>query len=95
MPQDQNTGGFYLALIKKNKHVNFHPNKSSEPQKETAEEEEKKLEEKETQKVKLNESLKLKKPDNLLSEYYPFAETHKEKWEAIKEMYGFDDVSLY
>lgn len=65
--------------------------------------------EKDAQKVKLNDGEvvatsgltaapaqgdKKKKERNIKSEYYPLPAKHEDVWQAVKEMYGLNEVSV-
>lgn len=107
MPEDQNTGGFYVALLRKNDHIRF--NKNEQKPEEASEE-------KQMQKTKLNEGgvsgvvqqedkieekKQFDKPDKHKKggfrvpkmDYLPFSEKYPDAWVAIRELYGFDDVA--
>ena len=101
MPQDMNTGGFYVALLRKNKKVGFSKRNPQDGQMDADEDE---IEEKNNQKVKLNDGQiapaghqkpEKKKPSrvprDVKCEYYPFSEKNKELWKSIKEMYGLEE----
>lgn len=108
MPEDQNTGGFYVALLKKNDHVRF--NKNEQKTEESGDE-------KVMQKVKLNEGgasevvqgeekieetklvekpVKHKKGGYRIPkmDYLPFSDKYPDAWAAIRDLYGFDEVIL-
>lgn len=110
MPEDQNTGGFYVALLRKNAYVTLKKEENK-----IAEEQVKDIaEEKETTKVKLNDGtsvgitpetpqpqiikIEKKKREGGYAvpkmDYTPFAKKFPEAWNAVKEMYGFEDVIL-
>ena len=108
MPEDQDTGGFYVALFKKNAHIAFR--KAEEPQAEGDEQ-------KSMQKTKLNDGtshsgsiddqtmiapdknapIKIEKEKKggyrvPKVDYLPFTEKYMKEWEAIRDLYGFEDV---
>lgn len=112
MPEDQNTGGFYVALLKKNGQVRFGKGEAK-----TAEE---MAEDKQMQKIKLNDggsnadiqgpvegeeteiappqTIKIEKTGKIRgfkipkADYLPFSEKYNDAWQAIRELYGFDEV---
>lgn len=110
MPEDQDTGGFYVALFKKNAHIAFR--KVEETQAEGDEQ-------KSMQKTKLNDGtsqprsaddqtmvapektapIKIEKEKKggyrvQKVDYLPFTEKYMKEWEAIRDLYGLEDVCL-
>lgn len=118
MPEDQNSGGFYIALLRKNAPVTLR--KTEGKAGEVADDKDvSDAETKDAQKIKLNDGSSLlanpapapdaapqvikiekekKKKQNGYAvpkmDYTPFAEKFNDAWVAIRDMYGFDDVTL-
>lgn len=108
MPEDQNTGGFYVALLRKNADIRFDLSQSADVE----------LEHKSMQKTKLNDGSNLPVTTNIDSndikvknipviiekqkktagygvpngDYLPFADKYIDAWIAIRDYYGFNDV---
>lgn len=98
MPHDQNTGGFFVALFKKNSNVQFtgpntneHKNEEAEP--EMIEEvldldqEEEMVEEKDANQVFHGEGV----TKDLKNNYISFTKSHPEDWEMLTKYYGFEN----
>lgn len=110
MPEDQDTGGFYVALFKKNSHISFskpgdmhEDGEDQKPMKKT------KLndgtnhtagtEDQAKDAVPKSEPIKIEKEKKggyrvQKVDYLPFTEKHPTEWEAIRDLYGFEDVVI-
>lgn len=78
MPEDQNTGGFFLALLKKNAHVNISKNNKTA---DTMHEKEDSEDGKDSQKIKLNDGTSI--PVNSGTENVLVPQPHTIKIEKI------------
>lgn len=98
MPEDQNTGGFFIALLRKNKHVNFSKgvvNQEVELEKPVVKVKgnngPKWINPKKTEEVQEVKAFKPFDQRGVKTEYLPFADKHLDEWNCIRDMYGLPD----